>query len=101
MKSFQHAAAEDNVAVVEHRGLPRRDGALRLVEDEVHVPVLEHCDCRRLLTLVVAHARGRAQLARWDVVGDPVGVISRQLTRKSASLPLSTTRFSAASMRLT
>ena len=54
----------------------------RLVEDEVHVPVLEHRDCRRLLTLVVAHARGRAQLARWDVVGDPVEVICRQLTRK-------------------
>ena len=56
-------AAQDDVTAVDYNGLAGGDGSLRLVEDEVHVPVLKHRDCRRLLALVVAHARGRAPVS--------------------------------------
>lgn len=76
---FQHPAAEDDVAVVEHRGLPRRDGALRLVKEDVRAAVRPGCDRGRLLRLAVAHLRAAADGAARRLPRDPVHIRRRRV----------------------
>ena len=66
------AAAKNRIAVIEHGGLARRDGAQRLVEDEAHTVCPCRIDRAGLLRLTVARFRTAPERKRGRFTGDPV-----------------------------
>ena len=59
---LHHCAAQAYIAVIQHRRLPRRYGALQIIGGDTHGAVLLHRYLHRLIALAVSETRSTAEM---------------------------------------